>query len=292
MIEIIAQFFKMGLTAFGGPAAHIAIMQDELVEKKRWLSHKQFSELLGLTNLIPGPNSTEMAMLCGYARGGFWGFIVAGISFIFPAFILTVLAAIVYIKYRDISWVPPLVQGMKPAVIIVILIAVWKLGKKSLTGHMHYSLFLLTLLANYFFISEIMAIFICATAYMLWKYYDRNNFVANVILFIPFKSISFSIGSGSIFWVFAKIGFVLFGSGYVLVAYLDAFLVQDLGWIDRTILLDSIAIGQFTPGPCSNNCQFPGLLPWRLDGSTCGHNWHIFTFIYIHFDIIPFDRKN
>ena len=130
--EIAQVFFKLGLIAFGGPAAHIAIMEEEIVRKRKWMDHAHFLDLMGATNLIPGPNSTEMTMHCGYTRGGVLGLFIAGICFIFPAVILTAFLAVLYVEYGQIPAIEPFIAGIKPAILAVILGAVVKLGKKAL----------------------------------------------------------------------------------------------------------------------------------------------------------------
>ncbi len=132
LVEIIANFFKLGLVAFGGPAAHIAMMDDEFVSRRKWMSRQHFLDLIGATNLIPGPNSTEMTMHLGYERGGIWGSIAAGIAFILPAALLTGLAAWAYVNYGSLPLVEPLLQGIKPAVVAIILGALWRLGRKGI----------------------------------------------------------------------------------------------------------------------------------------------------------------
>jgi len=258
MKEIIGVFLKLGCIAFGGPAAHIAMMQEELVEKRKWLSQEKFLSYIGLTQLIPGPNSTELVLHCGYERGGYKGLLAAGLSFLAPALLSTWALAYVYVTYGNIPNVAAVFQGIQAMVIVIIFSALLKLAKKQYQpGSWVFFLIALTAIAA-LGVAPWMVILIGGIIYLPLK--KSATTVAPLTLL---ATASVPTGS-SIFWVFLKIGSILFGSGYVLIAYLEAMLVQDLGWLNQQQLLDAVALGQFTPGPVLSTATFIGYI---LDGN-------------------------
>lgn len=297
--EVAAVFFKLGLFAFGGPAAHIAMMEDEVVTKRKWMDHQHFLDLIGATNLIPGPNSTEMTMHCGHERAGFPGLIVAGVSFIFPAVFITGLLAYLYVTYGQLPNVEPFVMGIKPAVLAIIAGAIIKLGKKALKGWELGILGALTLIASFAGVNEIIALLLTGVLGTIY-FYLRSESGGNLKSFLPFLFIN--IGSASahhlttmkVFWTFLKVGAVLYGSGYVLFAYLDAELVTR-GWLTRQELLDAIAIGQFTPGPVLSTATFIGYQLtgfWGAVAATAGIFLPSFIFVLILNPFVPKMRKS
>ena len=268
LTEVIKVFFKLGLIAFGGPAAHIAMMEEEVVNKRKWMSRQHFLDLMGATNLIPGPNSTEMTMHCGYERAGYPGLFAAGISFIFPAVVLTGFLGFLYVEYGTLPQVEPFLYGIKPAVLAIIAGAVLKLGKKALKNATLGVLGALVVVAAFLGLNEIAAILGAGVLAIIW--FGIKNKQGSAKSWLPVMYISTAnivmptaISTSKIFWVFLKVGSVLFGSGYVLVAYLDGELVQKLHWLTEQQLLDAIAIGQFTPGPVLSTATFVG---YQLNG--------------------------
>ncbi|UTW63165.1 chromate efflux transporter [bacterium SCSIO 12741] len=261
--EIAGLFFKLGSIAFGGPAAHIAMMEKEVVEKRKWMSHEHFLDLMGATNLIPGPNSTEMTMHCGHEKAGWPGLIVAGFCFIFPAVTITLIFAWLYGEYGELPAVEPFIYGIKPAVIAIILSAVYRLGKKALKSTQLYLLGGLTLVVCLLGVNEIAALFGCGLlGVLIFLARQKSDKVVGIF---PIALVSVGqIGSLSVFWTFLKVGALLYGSGYVLFAYLDAELVSQ-GWLTRQQLIDSVAVGQFTPGPVLSTATFIG---YQLNGFT------------------------
>jgi chromate transporter len=249
MREIALLFLKLGLTAFGGPAAHIAMMQKEVVDKRGWMDHQHFLDLIGATNLIPGPNSTEMAIHIGHERGGWKGLLVAGACFILPAVIITGVIAWLYRRYGQLPEVTAFVYGIKPAIIAVILAAVYPLAKRALKTAELWGIGILTLAAMLLGADEIIAMFGAGFVTLLLYLARRPSRSLNG--FIP-----------PIFFTFLKIGAILYGSGYVLFAFLDKELVAP-GLLSRRTLIDAIAVGQFTPGPVFSSVTFIG---WQLDG--------------------------
>ncbi|MEL6674795.1 MAG: chromate efflux transporter [Bacteroidota bacterium] len=295
--ETARLFFKLGSIAFGGPAAHIAMMEDEVVRKRKWVSDQHFLDLIGATNLIPGPNSTEMTMHCGYERAGWAGLFVAGMTFIFPAVVITMILAWLYQTYGTLPQVEPFLYGIKPAVIAIILSAVYRLGKKALKNVELGIIGVLTLIVCLLGVNEIAALFAFGLVGVLWFYIKKMRPAAPMVLPLLFLGGSWSITSKStlaILLSFLKVGALLFGSGYVLFAYLDAELVST-GVLTRQALIDAVAVGQFTPGPVLSTATFIG---WQLNGfwgaiaATVGIFLPSFLFVGILNPLIPRLRKS
>ena len=304
--EVAGLFFKLGWMAFGGPAAHIAMMEEEVVTKRRWMSREHFLDLIGATNLIPGPNSTEMAIHCGFQRAGWVGLIIAGICFIFPAVFLTSGLALVYVKYGSVPAVEPFFYGIRPAVIAVILGAVIKLGKKAVKNIELGAIGTVVMLAVLAGMSEIGAILAGGVLGMLWLSAKGRSKV-NLFSILPVSVVPkwpvlaaavvvpVGVSFNNLFLVFLKIGMVLFGSGYVLIAYLDGELVEKLGWISRDQLLDAVAVGQFTPGPVLSTATFIGYLingPAGAVAATVGIFLPAFVLVAFLNPLIPHLRKS
>ena len=289
--EIAKLFFKLGCIAFGGPAAHIAMMEDEVVKKRKWMTQEHFLDLVGATNLIPGPNSTEMTMHCGHERAGWKGLFVAGISFIFPAVVITAVFAWLYQEYGALPKVEPFIYGIKPAVISIIVMAAFRLGKKAIKSTELVILGVITLLACLYGVNEILALFGCGFLGLLLYYFKRGKGTLNSFLpLLFFQALDPSkIGTLKIFMTFLKVGAILYGSGYVLFAFLDAELVTN-GWLTRQALIDAVAVGQITPGPVLSTATFIG---WQMDGftgalaATLGIFLPSFLFVLILNPLIP-----
>lgn len=258
--DVAKLFLRLGFTAFGGPAAHIAMMQHEVVEKRKWMTEQHFLDLIGATNLIPGPNSTEMAIHIGHERAGWKGLIVAGLCFILPAVIITGIFAWLYKQYGQIPQVQPFVYGIKPAIIAVVLAAVYPLAKKSFKtielGVIGVTVLILALLH----FNEIYLMFGAGVVALLFTSIKSNK-TTNSFLALPVLQISTttfaSANNFNLFLIFLKIGAILYGSGYVLFAFLDTELVST-GLLSRQQLIDAIAVGQFTPGPVFSSVTFIG----------------------------------
>ncbi|MBC3846036.1 chromate efflux transporter [Winogradskyella echinorum] len=267
--EVAQVFFKLGCFAFGGPAAHIAMMEDEIIEKRKWMTRDYFLDLIGTTNLIPGPNSTEMTMHCGYERAGKAGLFIAGLAFILPATFITALLAYLYVSYGKLPQVEPFIYGIKPAVLAIIASAILKLGKKAIKSAELIILGVSVVIVSFLGVNEVVALLSAGVIGMLYFYLKSKtistlNSVEPLLLFFGINATLAKVSSLKLFLIFLKVGAILYGSGYVLFAYLDAELVSR-GLLTRAELIDAIAIGQFTPGPVLSTSTFIG---YQLSGFT------------------------
>lgn len=269
--EIVRLFFKLGFIGFGGPAAHIAMMQQEVVVKRKWMSEQHFLDLLGATNLIPGPNSTEMAIHIGYDRAGWRGLLAAGLCFILPAVFITGIFAWLYHQYGQLPEVQPFLYGIKPAIIAVIIGAVYPLAKKSVKTAFLGSIGIAVLVAALFGIHEIYLMFGAGLLALAWHSLQHSG-AGRLQCLVPLTFLQITphaLGSAAnveLFWIFLKIGAILYGSGYVLFAFLDTELVAT-GLLSRQQLIDAIAVGQFTPGPVFSSVTFIGYQINGLSGA-------------------------
>ena len=265
--EIAALFLKLGITGFGGPAAHIAMMRQEVVVKKGWMTEEHFLGLLGATNLIPGPNSTEMAIHIGYDKGGWKGLLAAGLSFILPAVLITGIFAWLYRKYGQLPEVQPFIYGIQPAIISIIIAAVYPLAKASIKTTFLAVLAVAVLLGTLLGVSELYLMF-GAGLLTLGKALAGRSKPMNS--FAPLAALPWltdhttSITILQLFWICLKIGAILYGSGYVLFAFLDTELVST-GILTRHQLMDAITVGQITPGPVFSSVTFIG---YQINGTT------------------------
>lgn len=299
LFEVAKVFFKLGCIAFGGPASHVAMMEQEIVEKRKWMDERHFLDLVGATNLIPGPNSTEMTMHCGHERAGFFGLVVAGVSFIFPAVVITGIFAWFYVEYGKLPEVEPFFYGIRAAVLAIIASAVFKLGKKALKGWEIGVIGVSVLAASLLGANEIIALLTAGLLGAVY-FYSKHKIISDtkailpVFLFQISSSAVVKITHAGIFWTFLKVGAVLYGSGYVLFAYLDAELVAG-GWLTRGQLIDAIAVGQFTPGPILSTATFIGYQLGGIVGAvaaTIGIFLPSFLFVFLLNPLVPKMRKS
>ncbi len=261
--EVARVFLKLGFLGFGGPAVHIAMMEEEIVRKRQWMTQEHFLDLIGATNLIPGPNSTEMALHCGQERGGWRGLLIAGACFILPAVFLTGLLAWAYKSYGMLPQVAPFIYGIKPAIIGIILAMMIRLGRKALKtvelGVIGFICIVLALLQ----INDIYILFGAGLLGILIHLAKQRSQALPVLLpLFLLAETRISSPNWRIFWIFLKIGSILYGSGYVLFGFLNSELVQT-GMLSKHVLVDAIAAGQFTPGPVFSSATFVG---WQLGG--------------------------
>jgi chromate transporter len=290
-------FFRLGASAFGGPAVHIAMMQNEVVTRRQWLTDERFLELLGATNLIPGPNSTELAIHIGWERRRWAGLLVAGLAFIVPAMLITGALGYVYVRFGRVPEAAWLLYGVKPVILGVVVQAIWALAPKAAhTTRLRVLGGSAALLAG-FGVNELAVLFgagaLAALAARVSD--DKRSSKGPLQLLLPVLpaavgGIARTLTLPSLFWVFFKIGSVLFGSGYVLLAFLRADLVVRLGWLTESQLLDAIAIGQVTPGPVFTTATFIGYLLAGSAGAlvaTAGIFLPAFVFVALSAPLLP-----
>jgi len=299
LLEVAKVFFKLGCFAFGGPAAHIAMMEEEVVNKRKWMTRQHYLDLIGATNLIPGPNSTEMTMHCGHERAGFKGLFVAGISFILPAVVTTGLLAFIYVEYGDLPNIKPFFYGIKPAVLAVIASAILKLGKKAIKGWELAMFGVLVLVLSLIGINEIVVLL--GTGVLgAFYFYTKNKIASSPKSVVPFFLLNIGVGglakmtTLNVFLTFLKVGSILYGSGYVLFAYLKVELVET-GFMSNQELLDAIAMGQFTPGPVLSTATFIGYQLtgfWGAIAASVGIFLPSFLFVLLLNPLIPKMQKS
>ena len=297
LLEVARFFLKLGLTAFGGPAAHIAMMHDELVKRRKWLDEQQFLDLLGATNLIPGPNSTEMTIHLGFVRAGWPGLISGGVCFITPAALITLALAWAYIQFGATPAANGLLYGVKPVIIAIIGQALWGLGQKAFKGPLTVIVGLTTLAFYFLRFNEILLLIAGGLVVMIgqnWQQRRKPNLTAFLALLpslgLPPLATSTPVNLLQLFLTFLKIGSVLYGSGYVLLAFLRADFVTRLGWLTDQQLVDAIAIGQVTPGPVFTTATFIGYVLAGLPGAllaTLGIFLPSFIFVALSNPFVP-----
>jgi chromate transporter len=275
--ELATVFLRLGAIAFGGPAAHIAMMDEEVVKKRQWMSRENLLDSMGITNLLPGPNSTELAIQIGYERGGWRGLFVAGSCFILPAMSIVWILAAFYARYQTVPQLQWLLYGIKPVIIAIVLQALWKLGKKA-AKDIPTTIAGIVAVAGYLAgMNEILLLLLLGIGVMLVNNWQRRNINLGIFI-IPFPEVlaqigataTASISSINVFLFFLKIGCVLYGSGYVLLAFLQQDLVERNQWLTSQQLLDAVAIGQFTPGPVFTTATFIGYLLAGNAGAIAG----------------------
>jgi chromate transporter len=298
--EVGALFFVLGATALGGPAAHIAMMREQVVVRKGWLTEREFLDLLSATNLIPGPNSTEMAIHIGHQRAGWRGLLLAGFAFIVPAALITLGFAFALVHYGfrpEVQW---LIFGVKPAVVAVVAHALFGLAPKALPNGRMVVLGAAALGALAFGVHELVVLFGAALVAMgvarRGAPTASGGIAAPLAVFAAAPATGAAVATvGGIFAVFAKIGSVLFGSGYVLLAFLRADLVERLGWLTEGQLLDAVAVGQITPGPVFTTATYVGYLLAGLPGAaaaTVGIFLPAFVFVALSSPLLPRLRRS
>ena len=264
--EIWRLFLRLGLTAFGGPAAHIGLMEREAVERRGWMSRTQFLDLVGACNLLPGPSSTQVAMALGYSRAGWLGLLVAGVCFILPASLMTLALAWAYVRYGSLPSAQGLLYGIKPVMVAIIAQAVWRLGRRAFRRWQLALAGLACFAAALAGAPPIAVLFAAGGLTLLAEWPHSRPGAAMGIAGQPMAAGSGAAGAAGVtgltplFLVFLKLGVVVFGSGYVLVAFLKDDLVDRLHWITTPQLLDAVTAGQVTPGPVFATAAFLGYL--------------------------------
>ena len=312
--ELAAVFLKLGLIGFGGPAAHVGLMENEFVRRRQWLTHEKFADLLAAANLIPGPNSTEMAIYVGQLRAGFPGLVVAGACFILPAMLSVMAIAWSYGRFGALPQVGGLLYGVKPVIIAVIAQALWGLAAKTFwkkqrlaTGSLVFGLVALAL--GFAGVNELLLLLGAGLAGLALAEFQKDGAakVSPALLPLaampsakPALAVAATTGAMSaaaapfgllpLFLFFLKVGAVLYGSGYVLLAFLRSDLVERWHWLSEAQLLDAVAVGQITPGPLFTTATFVGYLlgGWKAELlATLGIFLPAFAFVAVSGPLIP-----
>lgn len=297
-LEVFTAFLKLGFTAFGGPAAHIGMFREEFVRRRKWLTDEAFLDLLGATNLIPGPNSTEMAIHIGYLRAGWAGLLAGGLAFTLPAMLIVLLFAWLYVEFGSTPQASWLLYGVKPVVIAIVLQALWELGRKAIKGKLTLAIGIACIVLYFLGVNEVLLLFAGGLTLMLIQNWTRLHEAKPSILLplLPtLAAVPVSFSLSTLFLTFLKIGAILYGSGYVLVAFLRADLVERLGWLTEQQLIDAIAIGQITPGPLFTSATFIGYLLGGVPAAliaTLGIFLPSYIFVAISNPIIPKLRQS
>jgi chromate transporter len=302
LTEIAKLFLKLGVIGFGGPAAHIAMMHDETVKRRKWLTDQQFLDLIGAVNLIPGPNSTEMAIHIGFLRAGWRGLITGGVCFIVPAMLSVLAISWAYVRFGSTPQATWLLYGIKPVIIAIIVQALLSLGQKAVKNTLTAVTAVIVIALSLAGVNEIALLFAAGLAVMLVvNFHHLKGGSSAAGLLIPLggfgllaqSSVPFTLPT--LFLTFLKIGSVLYGSGYVLLAFLRADFVVRFGWLTDRQLLDAIAIGQITPGPVFTTATFIGYILAGLPGAllaTLGIFLPSFIFVAISIPLIPKIRSS
>lgn len=306
--ELALLFLKLGTIAFGGPAAHIALMEDEVVRRRRWMTHQEFLDLFGATNLIPGPNSTEMAIHIGHRQAGWPGLLIAGTSFILPAVVIVTGFAWAYVRYGSIPEVRGVLYGVKPVIIAIVLQALWSLARAAIKTKFLAVLGIAAVVVSFLGAHELLVLFgggvLAGIGRITWQQIKRGRSLRSLISPVPlavfFQSsattaATASFGLWPLFLFFLKVGAVLYGSGYVLLAFIRADLVERMHWLTESQLLDAIAVGQVTPGPVFTTATFIGYVlggPKGAAVATLGIFLPAFFFVAVSGPLVPRIRRS
>jgi chromate transporter len=303
--QIALSFLRLGTTAFGGPAAHIAMMEEEFVRRRGWASRADFLDMLGASNLVPGPSSTEMAIHIGHQRAGWRGLVVAGVCFIFPAMLIVMACAWAYATFGSLPQVQSVLYGVKPVIIAVVLQALWGLGRTAIKDGFLLALGVLST-AGGIAGGNVLAILLATGLVTVLKTWINERRISSnlpalsiptryLIAATPALAAAVPISLSALFLVFLKFGAVIFGSGYVLLAFLQADLVDRLHWLNQAQLLDAVAVGQVTPGPVFTTATFIGYLLGGVRGAvvaTVGIFLPGFLFVAASRPLIPRIRRS
>jgi len=308
--ELAGLFLKLGTIAFGGPAAHIAMMEDEVVRRRGWLTRKEFLDLLGATNPIPGPNSTEMAIHVGHRRAGFPGLLVAGSCFILPAMLIVMGCGWAYVRFGKLPQVEGVLYGIKPVIIAIVFQALWGLGKSAIKTKLLGFVAVAVIALRFAGVNELAMLFAAGAAVAVIQAAGRRH--ANLpVVALPLAwlkpllaavaptaataTATASFGLWPLFLFFLKVGSVLYGSGYVLMAFLRSGLVERFGWLTEAQLLDAVAVGQTTPGPVFTTATFIGYILGGTPAAlvaTIGIFLPAFFFVAVSGPLVPRIRRS
>ena len=309
LAELARLFLKLGVIGFGGPAAHIALIEDEVVQRRQWLTRDEFLDYVGATNLMPGPNSTELAIQIGRDRAGWPGLLVAGACFILPAAVIVTLLAWGYGRFGQLPDVVAVLSGVKAVVIAVVLQALWRLGRTAIKSAWLGLLALASAVAALAGVHELLVLLGAAVVAAAVSTADRGGPGSAAGIIAPSGTAAPVISAAALgsavvatpvsllplFGVFLKIGSLIFGSGYVLLAFLRADFVERLGWLTEQQLLDAVAVGQITPGPVFTTATFIGYLLSGVPGAavaTLGIFLPAFAFVAVSGPVVRRIRQS
>ncbi len=306
LLDLATLFLKLGTIAFGGPAAHIAMMEDEVVRRRRWMTREEFLDLLGATNLIPGPNSTEMAIHIGHRQAGWMGLLVAGISFIFPAVLIVSGLAWAYVRYGSLPQVAGVLYGIKPVIIAIVLQALWSLGHTAIKSRFLAAVGVAGVGLTFLGIHELLVLLGggvvvgigSLTRQKIKSGHKLRSLIATPLAIVLQSGPAAATATFGLWWLFLfflKVGAVLYGSGYVLLAFIRADLVERWHWLTESQLLDAIAVGQFTPGPVFTTATFIGYVlggPKGATVATVGIFLPAFFFVAVSGPLVPRIRRS
>lgn len=307
--DLARLFLKLGTLAFGGPAAHIAMMDEEVVRRRRWLTREQFLDLLGAANLIPGPSSTELAIYIGLVRAGWRGLVIAGTCFILPAMLIVLALAMAYIRYGALPQMAWVLYGVKPVIIAIVLQALWGLATKAVKGPLTAAVGAAVIALTFLGQNVVLLLFGGALLVMALSNLRGGRrigragtaaFAGPILLSLAPTAAATAAATPSVsLWsltaFFLKVGSILFGSGYVLLAFLRADLVVHWGWLTDHQLIDAIAVGQFTPGPVFTTATFIGYVVAGFPGAllaTLGIFLPSFILVALSYPFIPRLRRS
>ncbi|MCX6906644.1 MAG: chromate efflux transporter [Verrucomicrobia bacterium] len=313
LAELAWLFLKLGTIGFGGPAAHIAMMRDEVVRRRQWLTDAEFLDLLGATNLIPGPNSTEMAIHVGQKRAGFPGLVVAGACFIVPAMVIVLACAWAYVRFGTLPQAQAVLYGVKPAIITIVVQALWALARSAVKTKFLAATAIAATVLSALCVNELVVLLAAGLVVPAIRSLERGSGESGGVVgiallpFSPRRALLAVAGPGAaagavaqfglwpMFLFFLKVGSVLFGSGYVLLAFLRADLVDRWHWLTESQLLDAVAVGQITPGPVFTTATFIGYLLGGVPAgllATLGIFLPAFFFVAISGPLVPRMRRS
>ena len=298
--ELALVFLKLGTIAFGGPAAHIAMMEDEVVRRRHWMTRDEFLDLLGAANLIPGPNSTELAIHVGHRQAGWAGLVVAGASFILPAALIVTAFAWAYVRYGSLPEVAGILYGVKPVIIVIVLQALWSLGKTAIKTKFLAVIGLAGVVLTWLGVHELLILAGAGLLVALVRTFAQRNdrrllSVGFAFLLQSTATATSTFGLLPLFLFFLKVGAILYGSGYVLLAFIRADLVERWHWLTESQLLDAIAVGQVTPGPVFTTATFIGYVLGGFQGAivaTLGIFLPAFCFVALSGPLVPRIRRS
>lgn len=303
--EVALVFLRLGVTGFGGPAAHIGMMEEQVVRRRGWVTHAEFLDLLAAVNLIPGPNSTELAIHLGYRRAGWAGCVAGGVCFVLPAFFIVLALAWVYVRFGQLPRASGLLYGVKPVLIVIVTQALWNLGRRALKDGWLVGIAVASVAGELAGMNEIAVLALAGVLAGVGHGFGKRATGAGAGLFALTAGVAapasvgaavggvpFTLGGLGLF--FLKVGSVLFGSGYVLLAFLQADLVDRWHWLTQTQLLDAVAVGQVTPGPLFTTATFIGYVLGGVPGAlvgTLGIFLPSFVFVALSGPLIPKLRR-